>query len=118
MNNVIPINSHFNGSLRFTEADKKYLSAMASAFNSVGLPHELAYGLTDEGQEWCLVRKLIRKREQSEWNNHSVIVGEIIVTSGGYRHAGNWGPCTAHSLKELFADLMPSAYENVRQGVQ
>jgi len=118
MNNVIPIGATFAGSMTFTQADKKYLSAMASAFSDVELPHELVYGLTDEGQEWCLVRKLIKRREQSEWHNRSVIVAEIIVTSGGYRHAGNWGDCCAHSLKELFDCLMPSAYDNVREGVR
>lgn len=122
MNNVINLcdcrETRRAPDLMFTQADKQYLRSLCDGFRNVDLPHELVYGVTDEGQEWCLVRKLIRRRERSEWTSRTVIVAEITVTPFGYRHCGNWGDCCHHSLKELFAQLMPSAYNDVREGVQ
>jgi len=118
MTNVITLNNHRKSNLLFTTDDRRYLSDMCKAFNRVELPHELIYGQTDEDQEWCLVRKLLKRREGSLWISQSVIVGEISVTQAGYRHAGNWGTATATSLKELFAALMPSVYDQVREGVR
>lgn len=117
MTNVITLSNHRRDTLLFSTEDRRYLSDMCKAFNRVELPHELIYGQTDEHQEWCLVRKLIRRRERSEWTSRTVIVAEITVTAFGYRHAGNWGIATATTLKELFAQLMPSAYDEVREGV-
>lgn len=116
-NNVIQMNECYSGSLRFTLSDKQYLNNVCVAFRNIDLPHELVYGLTDEEQEWCLVRKLIYNREKTLWHLKSVIVAEIIVLKNGYRHCGNWGEACAPSLQELFNKLMPSAYDKVRQGV-
>ena len=46
------------------------------------------------------------------------IVAEIIVTSCGYYHIGNWGEFTARSLQELFRKLTPAAYRPITKNVK
>lgn len=106
--------------LTFTETDKEYLDNMCEAYSEAELPHTLSYGLTDEGQEWCLVYKIVRRRSQnkSEWTIQTEIVAEIIVTSRGYYHIGNWGEFEARSLQELFKKLTPAAYQPITKNVK
>ena len=122
MTNVISIRQFTR--LMFTEDDKKFLNQMSIAFASQGLPHELVYGVTDENQEWCLVRKLTQPlhvcREACEFCHtlDSYIVAEICVTPMGYRHQGSWGNLTQPTLRLLFDRLMPEAYNDVKARVR
>lgn len=104
--------------LTFTDTDKEYLANMCEAYSEAELPHTLSYGLTDEGQEWCLVSKIVRRRSQNKWTEQTDIVAEIIVTSRGYYHIGNWGEFTARSLQELFKKLTPAAYQPITKSVK
>lgn len=104
--------------LTFTGTDKEYLANMCEAYGDAELPHTLVYGLTDEGQEWCLVSKIVRRRSQNTWTTQTDIVAEIIVTPRGYHHIGNWGEFTARSLQELFRKLTPAAYQPITKNVK
>ncbi len=103
--------------LIFTATDKEYLANMCQAYGEAELPHVLNYGVTDEGQEWCLVSKIQRRRQQNKWTQTTAIVAEIIVTERGYYHIGNWGEFTAVSLQELFKKLTPAAYQCITKRV-
>lgn len=104
--------------LTFTDTDREYLSNMCEAYGDANLPHTLSYGLTDEGQEWCLVSKIVKRRTASKWTTQTDIVAEIIVTPRGYYHRGNWGECTARSLQELFKKITPAAYQCITKNVK
>jgi hypothetical protein len=115
MSNVI---NFLKRRLTFTASDKEYLANMCEAYGEAELPHILNYGVTDEGQEWCLVSKIQRRRQQNKWTQTTAIVAEIIVTERGYYHIGNWGEFYARSLQELFAKLTPAAYQPIADKVK
>lgn len=117
-------------SLIFSDSDKRFLQQMAESFEAMGLPHTLTYGFTEEGQEWCLVHKLVRSNDQCAYFTetisenyeqgicHAVPVADITVISygrdrqRGYRHSGTWGYRRDDSLRNLFKHLIPSAYRD------
>jgi hypothetical protein len=107
-NNVI----QFTPDLRFTKSDKNYMEAVRKAFEDAGLPHILCFGETDEGQEWCVVSKILNIVEDVMRP-----VADITKIPTGYRHVGGWGVFEAKTLREVF-DRMPPAYENIKQNIQ
>lgn len=116
MTNVILINKFV--SLKFSAEDKEYLDDLCHAFAAQGLPHELVYGMTDEEQEWCLVRKITSRREADSYTPDSYIVAEVTVVPMGYRHNGNWGNAVRPTLRGLFDHVMPNAYNEVKKRVK
>tara|TARA_B100000212_G_scaffold272170_1_gene211577 strand:+ start:1978 stop:2403 length:426 start_codon:yes stop_codon:yes gene_type:complete len=110
--------------LAFKPQDIEYLYKVKRCFENSGLsPHELHFGETDEGQGWCLVKRMC-KRDGINWKEHmgvsseeyADIVAEIVVTKYGYEHRGTWGTWKAKTIEGLFQDMnMPELYSEMIQ---
>ena len=105
--------------LAFTPHDIEYLHKVRRCFENSGLsPHELVFGETDEGQGWCLVKRLCQfcQPAGTHCDDHADIVAEITVTRFGFEHRGTWGTWKARTIEDLFKDVrMPNLYTEMIQ---
>lgn len=98
----------------FTQNDKRIIEEIRVGFAEGGMPHNITYGLTDEGEEWCLVSA----------HNHPDPVAEIRKCCGVYKHRGNWGYVEDRSLIEMFNKILPeglkdtSGISTIRKGIK
>ena len=105
MNNVVYLSDYLTTARDFTEEERSLLKTVSKTFAALYRPNYMKFGLTDDGNGWCLVY------DNPELDGDPAC--EICIIDGYFHHHGNFGIATpSKSLADVMFETLPASIKD------